>query len=160
MSHNFGPLKTDAHRTFDESSGIDLIPPAGTEGNPRYVILFFDNVNLSLGATLTVDLGYGVDEFSSGSGSSFWARPANTYDTSTDPPSVRPIPIRITGGTGSARLLHYGLARPTKTGIPPGDDESLTNPDPFFHAEPYQKPIYQTRLECTSDFAWENGAVP
>jgi hypothetical protein len=159
MSHSLGRLEDDG-RIVSESSGIDLIPPTGAEGNPRYAILFFDDVNLSLGATLTVDLGYSIDQFSQGAGSNFWTRPANTYDTSNDPPTVRPIPIRISGGTGSARLLHYGLAEPVRTGTPPGDEESLTNPDPFFHTVPYEEPTYETRLECTPGFAWENGAVP
>lgn len=159
MTHSLGRLEPDGG-IVNEFSGIDLIPPTGTEGNPRYVILFFDNVNLSPGATLTVDLGYGFDQFSHGAGSSFWTRPANTYDTSSDPPTVRPIPIRINGGPGSARLLHYGLAESVRTGSPPGDEENLTNPDPFFHTEPYQEPIYETRLECTPGLAWENGSVP
>ncbi len=162
MSHKLGLLITEPPLllTFDESNGIDLVPPTGTLGNPRYVILFFDNVDLSPGAKLTVDLGYGIDEFSSGSGSSFWTRPANTYNTNIDPPGVRPVPIRITAGSGSARLLQYGLAQPTQTGNPPGDYENLTNPDPFFHTNPYQEPVYETRVECTSGFAWQNTAVP
>lgn len=151
MSHNLGRVVADG-RTFNETAGLDLIPSPGPLGGPRFVILHFDSVNLTGDARLTVNLGYGTDVFNASSGPSFWSRPVDT--------SLSPISIRITGGSGSARLLEYGSGEPS---IPPGQTPgtpfgSQTNPDPFLHTDPYQEPIYETRLECNAGFAWQNAA--
>jgi von Willebrand factor type A domain/Trypsin-like peptidase domain len=155
MSHFLGPVVREPH-TFDQTSGLDLKPRKGTLGGPRFVILHFDNVNLIGNAKLTVELGYDTDVFDKNSGSSFWSRPVDT--------SIAPIQIRITGGTGSALLLEYGAGEPSVTpgttaGQPCG---SQTNPDPFLQTDPYQEPIFETRLKCSGatnpDFAWENAA--
>lgn len=148
MSHNLGRVVPDG-RTFNETAGLDL----GPLGGPRFVMLHFDNVNLTGAARLTVDLGYGTDVFNASSGSSFWSRPVDG--------SVNPISIRITGGSGSARLLEVGSGEPSE---PPGGQDpgtpcgSRTNPDPFLHTDPYQEPIYETRLRCNPGFAWQNAA--
>lgn len=151
MTHYLGRLVADG-RTFDETAGLDLVPSPGPLGGPRFVILHFDSVNLTGGAKLTVNLGYGTDVFNKDSGSTFWSRPVNT--------SVSPIAIRITGGSGSARLREYGSGEPSITpGQTPGTSKgSQTNPDPFFHTNPYQEPIFETRLECNPGFAWQNSA--
>jgi hypothetical protein len=151
MSHFLGPVRPDG-RTVTHSSGLDLVPPSGPLGGPRFVILHFDSVSLSAGATLTVDLGYGTDVFNASSGPDFWSRPVDG--------AVSPIRIRITGGTGSARLLEFGSGEPRVTpgqtaGTPVG---SQTNPDPFLHTDPYQEPIFETRLECNPGFAWRQAA--
>ena len=88
--------------------------------------------------------------FTAGSGSSFWSRPADT--------SFGPIGIRITGGSGTARLDRYGSGEPSiPVGQTPGTTiGSLSNPDPFLQTNPYVEPIYETRLECNPGFAWEN----
>jgi hypothetical protein len=153
MSHNLGRVVPDG-RSFDEATGLDLVPGPGPLGGPRFVILHFDNVALAGAARLTVELGYGTDTFNASSGSSFWSRPVDT--------SLSPIRIRITGGSGSARLLEYGSGEPS---IPPGHMAgtpfgSLTNPDPFLHTDPYVEPTYETRLECNPGFAWRNAACP
>ncbi|MGV9613522.1 VWA domain-containing protein [Nocardia xishanensis] len=155
MTHNLGRVVADG-RSVTEASGIDLVPSAGSVGPARFVILHFDNVNLHGGAELTVDLGYGQDVFAAGSGTSFWTRPA-------DPgagPVQRPIQIRIIGGTGSARLVEYGVGEPSITpGNSPGTASgSQSNPDVFLHTSPYEEPIYETRLECNPGFAWHNAA--
>jgi hypothetical protein len=103
MSHFLGPVRHDG-RTFNQSSGLDLVPPAGPLGGPRFVLLHFDSVNLSAGATLTVDLGFGTDVFNASSGPDFWSRPVDG--------AVNPIRIRITGSTGSARLLEFEAVSP------------------------------------------------
>lgn len=151
MTHRLGRVVTDG-RTITQSSGIDLTPAPGLHGPVRFVVLHFDNVNLSGGAQLTVPLGYGTDVFTSNSGSSFWSRPVDT--------ATLPIQIRIGGGSGSARLLEFGSGEPdVPPGMTPGTAVgSLTNPDVFLHTSPYQEPIYETRLECNSGFAWRNAA--
>lgn len=156
MTHNLGRVLADG-RIVSATTGIDLLPPSGPLGAPRFVILHFDTVNLPGAAKLTVDLGYGSDVFSASSGSNFWSRPANPRQP--DGVTVRPIAIRITGG-GSARLVEYGIGEPTiSPGFPPGTSTgSQTNPDPFLHTNPYGEPIYETRLECNPGFAWRNAA--
>jgi hypothetical protein len=151
MTHKLGRVVTDG-RTFNDTAGLDLVPPPGALGGPRFVILHFDNVTLSAQATLTVPLGYGTDTFRASAGSSFWTRPVDT--------SIGTIQIRITGGTGTARLLEFGSGEPS---IPdnqtPGTTiGSLSDPDVFLQTNPYQEPIYETRLECTPGFAWRNAA--
>jgi Trypsin-like peptidase domain/von Willebrand factor type A domain len=151
MTHNLGRLVHDG-RTFNQTSGLDLVPSPGPLGGPHFVILHFDSVNLTGGAKLTVNLGYGTDVFNASSGSNFWSRPVDT--------SISPIAIRITGGTGSARLLEYGCGEPSITpGQTPGTlIGSQSNPDVFLHASLYQEPIYETRLECNPGFAWVQAA--
>lgn len=151
MSHFLGRVVADG-RTVNQTTGLDLVPSPGALGGPRFVILHFDNVNLSGAAKLTVNLGYGTDVFNASSGSSFWSRPVDT--------SVSPISIRISGGSGSARLLEYGSGEPfiTPGQIPGTSIGSQSNPDPFLHTNPYQEPIYETRLECNPGFAWRNAA--
>lgn len=151
MTHFLGAV-VPVNSTFDEITGLDLTPRPGSLGGPRFVILHFDNVTLSGSAQLTVELGYGTDVFNSSSGASFWSRPIDT--------SIGPIPIRITGGTGSARLLEFGAGEPSVTPgqIPGTTVGSQSNPDPFLHTSPYQEPIFETRLECNPGFAWRNAA--
>jgi hypothetical protein len=150
MTHNLGRVVPDG-RTFNNTTGLDLSPGAGPLGGPRFVILHFDSVNLTVGARLEVPLGYGTDVFTRDSGTNFWSRPVDT--------SSPPIHIRITGGTGTARLLEYGSGEPTITpGNPPGTTVgSQSNPDPFLHTNPYVEPIYETRLKCDG-FDWKQAA--
>ena len=148
MSHNLGRIVPDG-RTFNQAAGLDLVPGSGA----RFLILHFDNVNLQGAASLTVDLGYGTDVFNKSSGPSFWSRPVDTAGS--------PISIRITGGNGSARLLEIGRGEPSTTSAAPGQPcGSQSNPDPFFHTDPYQEPIYETRLRCNGSFEWLNAACP
>jgi hypothetical protein len=149
MSHNLGRLVVDG-QTFDETTGLDLVPSPSPLGGRRFVILHFDNVSLTGGARLTVNLGYGTDEFTAGAGTSFWTRPVDG--------AISPIAIRIVGGSGSARLREYGSGEPTVTGTPGTPFGSRTNPDVFLHSDPYVEPIYETRLECNPDFAWRNAS--
>jgi hypothetical protein len=151
MTHYLGPVVTDG-RTVTQASGLDLVPRPGPLGGPRFVILHFDNVTFSGGADLTVNLGYGSDVFNASSGGAFWSRPVD--------PSIGPIPIRISGGNGKARLRAYGSGEPSVTpGNAPGTSTgSQSNCDPFLHTNPYQEPTYETRLECNPGFAWLNAA--
>lgn len=151
MTHYLGRVVPDG-RTFNEAEGLDFIPSPGPLGGPRFVILHFDSVNLTGAAKLTVNLGYDTDVFNTSSGASFWSRPADT--------SLSPISIRIIDGSGSARLLEYGSGEPSDTpGQAPGEPTgSRSNPDVFLHTDPYQEPIYETRLECNSGFAWQNAS--
>jgi hypothetical protein len=151
MTHNLGRV-VRVNQTITDGAGFDFVPGSGPHGGPRFVILHFDNVNLHAGATLTINLGYGVDAFGAGAGSSFWSRPADT--------SFGPIAIRITGGSGTAHLDKYGSGEPAiPTGQTPGTSiGSLSNPDPFLQTDPYMEPIYETRLECNPGFAWTNAA--
>lgn len=151
MSHYLGRRIVDG-RTFNQNAPLNLTPGAGPYGGPHFVILHFDQVVLNGSAKLSVDFGYGTDMFTAGSGTDFWTRPIDT--------AVTPIIIRITGGTGSARLVDYGSGEP---GIPPGHSPgepygSLSNPDVFLHGSPYAEPTYETRLECHPGFAWRNAA--
>ena len=151
MSHYLGRRIGDG-RTFNQTASLNLTPGAGPYGGPHFVILHFDQVVLKGSARLSVDLGYGTDVFTAGSGTDLWTRPIDT--------ALTPITIRITGGTGSARLVDYGSGEP---GIPPGHSPgeaygSLSNPDVFLHGSPYTEPTYETRLECHSGFAWRNAA--
>lgn len=157
MTHYLGSLVPEVH-TVNETTGLDFTPRTGPLGGPRFVILHFDSVALSPGAKLTVDLGYAVDEFTADSGSSFWSRPANTREP--DGTTSRPIAIRITGGTGTARLFEFGTGEPSVTpGHMPGTSTgSQSNCDPFLHTNPYEEPIFETRLECNPGFAWQQAA--
>jgi hypothetical protein len=148
MTHNLGPIIEDG-RTFDETTGLDLVP--GT--SRRFVILHFDSVNLTGAAKLTVNLGYGTDVFNASSGSSFWSRPVDT--------AIGTVAIRIVDGSGSARLRRFGSGEPTETADDPGTPTgSRSNPDVFLHTDPYQEPIYETRLKCSGAFDWRNAACP
>src|SRR5215211_2002029 len=149
MTHFLGRVVQDG-RTVSSTAGLNLIPSPGPLGGPRFVMLHFDNVSLKGAARLVVELGYGTDVFTASSGPSFWSRPVDTR--------ISPIPIRITGGSGSARLLEYGSGEPSVTpGFPPGTSTgSRSNCDPFLHTNPYDEPIYETRLECNPGFAWQN----
>ncbi len=149
MTHALGRVVADG-RTFNQTSTLNLVPSPGPLGGPRFVFLHFDSVSLSGGARLEVALGYDTDVFTAASGGEFWSRPAD--------PSLGPVAIRITGGTGSARLVEYGSGEPTITpGQTPGTSiGSRSNPDPFLQTDPFQEPIYETRLECTPGFAWRN----
>lgn len=151
MTHYLGPVIVDG-RSFDHNSGLDLTPPAGPLGGPRFLILHFDNVSLSGSARLEVELGYGKDVFAASAGDDVWTRPVD--------PAAAPIEIRIVGGSGSARLREYGAGQPSITpGHTPGTSQgSQSNPDPFLHTNPYVEPIYETRLECNPGFAWQNSA--
>ena len=84
MSHRTGRVIHDG-RTVTQASGIDLDPADGPHGPVRFVMLHFDNANLSGGARLTVPLGYGIDVFTASSGSTFWSRP---IDAATLPACV------------------------------------------------------------------------
>ncbi len=149
MSHLLGRVVADG-RTFNRTNGLNLIPSAGPLGGPRFIFLHFDTVNLSAGARLEVGLGYDTDVFNAASGSDFWSRPISG--------SINPVSMRIVGGTGSARLAEYGIGEPSITaGNTPGTNYgSQSNPDPFLVTNPYQEPIYETRLECHPGFAWLN----
>ncbi len=151
MTHTLGRVVTDG-RTITSTSGVDLTPTPGPVGPARFVILHFDNVNLTGGAKLTVNLGYGTDVFTAGSGATIWSRPAD--------PGPGPIQIRISGGSGSARLKEYGVGEPfISPGNAPGTPTgSRTNCDVFLHTSPYEEPIYETRLMCNPGFAWRNSA--
>ena len=149
MTHFLGRVVADG-RSFNQTSGLDLVPSPGPLGGPRFVFLHFDSVNLNGGARLEVALGDDTDVFNAASGPDFWSRPVDG--------SLSPIAIRITGGTGSARLVEYGSGEPSITpGQTPGTSiGSRSNPDPFLLTNPYDEPIYETRLQCHPGFAWRN----
>lgn len=67
MTHDLGRI-IPVSQTITHTSPFNLVPSPGPLGGPRFVILRFDNVALSEGARLEVDLGYGVDSFSSDAG--------------------------------------------------------------------------------------------
>ena len=151
MTHRLGRVVADGHQ-LPKPRGIDLTPVAGPHGPVRFVMLHFDSVSLSGAAQLVVPLGYATDVFNASSGSTFWSRPVDI--------SVLPIAIRISGGSGSARLLEFGSGEPD---VPPGQTPgttvgSLTDPDVFLQTSPYVEPTYETRLECNPGFAWRNSA--
>lgn len=149
MTHFLGRVVADG-RTVNQSNGIDLVPGPGPLGGPRFVFLHFGSVNLNATARLEVDLGYDKDVFTAASGPNFWSRPVSG--------STSPITIRIVAGNGSATLVEYGSGEPSITpGQTPGTSVgSRSNPDPFLITNPYEEPIYETRLECHPGFAWQN----
>jgi hypothetical protein len=148
MSHALGHVHHDG-RNFTQAAPLNLTPASGPLGGPRFVFLHFDSVSLGTGARLEIDLGYATDVFTAASGEDFWSRPISG--------ATSPITIRIVGGSGSARLLEYGVGEPTETANPPGTAfGSRSNPDPFLLTNPYQEPIYETRLQCHPGFAWRN----
>jgi hypothetical protein len=73
MSDNLGRVITAGHAVTN-TSGIDLQLNDGPYGRPRFVLLHFDNVNLTGGAKLTVDLGYFQDVCTAAAGSTLWIR--------------------------------------------------------------------------------------
>lgn len=143
MTHNLGRLVPYGLLVRD-TRPLDLIPSQGPLGGPRFIILHFDSVSLSPGAHLEVPLGYDNDVFTENSGTSFWSKPIDVK------PNSPPIQIRITGGTGTARLKEYAVGEPTITPnqIPGTPFGSKSNPDPFLHTDPYEEPIYETRVMC------------
>jgi len=123
--------------------------PALSGGDPRFVLLHFNNMALPAGSRLEVDLRYGTDTFTGASGADAWTRPI-------DP---KPGPIRIRyfgpGPAGGATLAEYGSGEPTQTGTPGDPYGSLTDADLFLHTDPYVEPTYETRLKCGT-FDWQN----
>jgi hypothetical protein len=122
-------------------------------------MLHFDSVHLPLGYTLLVPLGYDIDRFTSNSGHNFWTRPV---DTSTSPIKIKIVPpnnqFNLTTGA-RATLVEYASGEQTITpNDPPGTTfGSLSNPDPFLHTDPYEEPIYETRLMCEGGrYEWVN----
>ena len=85
---------------------------------------------------------------------------SEAYTIREDDRPVGRVDIHFADGGGSARLREYGSGEPSITpGQTPGTSKgSQTNPDPFFHTNPYQEPIFETRLECNPGFAWQNSA--
>ncbi|MCH9647443.1 MAG: trypsin-like peptidase domain-containing protein [Deltaproteobacteria bacterium] len=114
----------------------------------RFVMLHFDELALSATGRLEVELGYDRDVFTADAGPDVWTRPID--------PRLGPIRIRVTGGI--AVLREYARANRVRTGTPGTHEGSFTNPDPFFHSDPYAEPDYETRLLCNPEFAWENAA--
>jgi hypothetical protein len=57
-------------------------------------------------------------------------------------------------------LREFGSGEPSiPDGHTPGTPfGSQSDPDVFLQTNPYQEPIYETRLECTPGFAWRNAA--
>jgi len=142
MTHTIGRIvPVTAGGQVTAGSPLSFTPhDAVAGGPPRFVMLHFRDVSLASGSKLTVQLGYGVDEFTSDSPSHVWTRPID--------PKLGPIVAEVVG-SGSARLDEYGSGEPTGSGNPPGTATgSLTNADLFFHTDPYEEPIYETRLEC------------
>jgi hypothetical protein len=123
--------------------------PALSGGDPRFVLLHFNNMALPAGSRLEVDLRYGTDTFTSASRADAWTRPI-------DP---KPGPIRIRyfgpGPAAGATLAEYGSGEPTQTGTPGDPYGSLTDVDLFLHTDPYVEPTYETRLKCGT-FDWQN----
>ena len=132
MSHNLGPIIPES-QTVSDSTPLDFLPRPASEP-VRFVILHFVDVTLEPGARLEVALGYDTDIFTDASGRDVWTRPIN--------PRLGPIEIRVTGGSGSARLAEYGRAEPTTAG-------GISNPDVFVQDGVYQEPIYEARLNCS-----------
>jgi hypothetical protein len=132
------------------STSTTLVPASAVlGGSPRFVMLHFTGVNLPGSDKLTV----GDDEFTSGDGADVWSRPID--------PLAGPVVVSYvgSGAAGVATLAEYGSGEPVITGSPPGPFESRTNPDPFFHTNPYVEPVYETRLECDGAFDWANAAT-
>ncbi len=142
MSHNLGRVVTD-NRTVTNSSGIDLTPTSGPHGPARFVILHFDSVNLTGGAKLTVDLGYGQDVFTAG-------RRLDPMDPTRRPRAwADQDPHRRRHRQRPTARITALASRSSAPGNTPGTSEgSQTNPDVFLHTNPYQEPIYETRLNC------------
>ncbi len=159
MSHTCGRVVTVGTRlgpdTNAPQSGVgywELMytpQPALSGGDPRFVMLHFDNLAFAGNARLEVDLRYDTDTFMSASGADAWTRPIDT----------KPGPIRIryygSGAVGGATLAEYGSGEPTETGTPGDPYGSLTDVDLFLHTNPYVEPIYETRLKC-GVFDWQN----
>jgi Trypsin-like peptidase domain/von Willebrand factor type A domain len=139
----------------DESNDIWYSSARG----PRFVVLHLNELSFPAGERLEVDLRYGTDTFDGSSDQEAWTRPID--------PTAGPIRIRYFGAgpNGGATLAEYGRGEPTEIGTPGDAEGSLTNVDLFLHTatvedppgecDPYDEPIYETRLKCGA-FDWQN----
>ena len=162
MSHNTGTVQVLApHIEIGPDSGnpatigntwvhnfVHTPAPSGT----KFVMLFFEAVNIPAGNRLEVDLGYATDIFDSSSSTSFWTRPINHSEFPGG------IPIRyIADGSlnGSVELSEYG--RGESLAGEPGHP-SISNSDPFILSGSYTEPTYDPFWFCNNPPAWENVA--
>lgn len=107
------------------------------DSQTRFVILHFQNVTLPSTNRLEVDLGYGMDVFTSADGATFWTRPINIHQL----PGMT-VPIRyIDAGSnsGGAFVDMYGRGRSLPS-VDSGHD-SITNCDPFIPG-PWVEPSF------------------
>ena len=159
MSHTTGRIIARNHRVGPDSGSpattpgrwewtVPIDPAAQGGGPPRFVMLHFTAAKLSGGSVLELDLGYGVDRWDASSGGSFWSRPIDSR--------AMAVTVGFIGTTGGVTVAEYASSEPTTVGVPGTAYGSTTNCDPFLHTNPYQEPVYETRLFCNGAFDWDN----
>ncbi|MEN8181147.1 MAG: trypsin-like peptidase domain-containing protein [Myxococcota bacterium] len=166
MSHTTGRLVAKNIRIGPDSGSpaapsgdweLDFVPdPALAGGDPRFVILRFENLQLPGSDRLEVDLGYpdpayAKDVFTANA-AEVWTRPID--------PSGGPIRVTYIGSDpgGGATLSGYGSGEPVTTPAPPAYLAGTTNPDLFLHTNPFDEPDYHDWLQCGGVFDWQNAA--
>lgn len=161
MSHTTGRIVARNRRVGPDSGTpatapnlwewVTPIDPALQGGGPpRFVMLHFTGATLPAGASVEVNVGYGLDRWDATSGGSFWSRPID--------PKAAPVTVRFKGASGGVTVAEYASSEPVTTGIPGAPYGSTTNCDAFLHTNPYQEPVYETRLSCNGVFDWDNAA--
>jgi V8-like Glu-specific endopeptidase len=143
--------------TSPNTWAMNFNPPAAPTGT-RLLILHFRNVNFPANNRLEVDLGYGMDVFTSANGAEFWTRPVDVYATGGS------VDIRyITNGSnaGGVEFDRYGRGERMHSTDP--DHVSFTNSDPFLNPAvlEYEEPglDYDPFWFCAPPPNWENAAM-
>jgi len=130
---------------------VSFNPPAAP-GGTRFLLLHFSQASIPVGSRLEVDLGYGMDVFTSTDGDDFWTRPVNIHALPGG------VPIRyIMGGAanGGVQLAEYGRGERHAGDL---NGMALSNCDPFLTGSPYVEPDYDPYWFCMAPPNWENAA--
>jgi hypothetical protein len=130
-----------------------VVPAAPPIGVTKLVLLHFQNVNLPGNNRIEVDLGYGIDIFTSADGPEFWTRPVNIYVFPGGNVAVRYI--RNGGAGGGAQIDRYARGE-QHAGI--SGHPSISNCDPFLKDPAYAEPTYDPFWYCVNPPNWENVA--
>src|SRR4051794_10080518 len=152
MSHVTGTLQILSPATTI-GPGVTHFNPPAAPGGTKLLMLHFTNLNFKPGDELQVDLGYGLDTFTSADGPEFWTRPINIYPTGGD---VTITYIKAGAASGSVDLDKYGRGE-RHDAVPDssGHHHGKSNCDPFYVGT-YLEPDYDPFWFCASPPHWDN----
>lgn len=155
MSHITGTVQVLA-TPLVIGAGPTLFNPPPAPAGTKLLMLHFRNPNFQGGDTLTVQLGYDVDTFDSGSGPEFWTRPVDVY---AFPAGVQ-ISYNAAGAGGTVELFEYGRGE-RHAAVPQPGHSSFSNCDPFYQPPGYTEPTYDPFWYCVDPPHWDNvGCLP
>jgi hypothetical protein len=130
--------------------GPTIFNPAVAPGGTKLLMLHFQNLNFLPGDHLEVNLGYGIDTFTSADGPDFWTRPINVY---AFPAGVQITYVAAGPPTGSVQLDRFGRG---ERHVGQAGHPSFSNCDPFYQPPAYLEPTYDPFWYCVDPPNWEN----